>query len=80
MTEVLAPIDDIEVWIAESWPPQYLLHVVSGLPNGCTRFDSYNIIRKGETIRVEVINLQPADSGIGCPAVYGFVEHINLRG
>ena len=32
---VLAPIDDIELQIAESFPLQYFLSVVSGLPDGC---------------------------------------------
>jgi hypothetical protein len=75
MVKVPAPIDAMEVWIAESCPPQYFLHVVSGLPTSCTRFDSYNVIRDGDTIRVEVLNLEPADGDIGCPAVYGSVEH-----
>jgi hypothetical protein len=65
----------MDIWIAESWPPQYFLHVVSGLPNSCVKYDSYNVIRKGDTIRVEVINLEPADGGMGCAQVYELVEN-----
>lgn len=75
LTRVLAPIDDMDIWIAESWPPQYFLHVVSGLPNSCVKYDSYNVIRTGDTIRVEVFNLEPADGGMCCAEVYSVVEH-----
>ena len=36
---VAAPIESVEVIIAESFPPQYFLKVKSGLPNGCVRFN-----------------------------------------
>ncbi|UCG83590.1 MAG: hypothetical protein JSW38_01870 [Dehalococcoidia bacterium] len=75
MVKVQAPIDDMDIWIAESWPPQYFLHVVSGLPNSCVKYDSYNVIRQGDTIRVEVFNLEPADGGMGCDQVYELVEN-----
>ena len=73
--QVLAPIDAVEILIAESDPPQYFLHVVSGLPNGCVRFDSYDMMRDGDTIHVEVFNLEPADQNMVCTQVYGTVEH-----
>ena len=78
MVEVSAPIHQVDIEIAESWPPQYFLHVVSGLPNGCARFDSYSVAPRtgdSDTIRVEVINLEPADGLAACAEVYGFVEH-----
>jgi len=78
MVKVPAPLDGIEIWIAESWPPQYFLHVVSGLPNSCAKFDSYSVAPRtgdSDTIRVEVINLEPADGLVACAEVYGFVEH-----
>ena len=78
MVKVPAPIDDVDIRIAESWPPQYFLHVVSGLPNTCARFDSFSVAPRtgdSDTIQVEVVNLEPADGLIACAEVYGFVEH-----
>ena len=74
MVPVLAPIDGGQVRIAESFPPQYFLAVSSGLPNGCVQFDGYDVARDGDTIRVTVTNLKPADTGIFCTQVYGTVE------
>jgi LysM repeat protein len=71
--EVLAPIDRVEVLVAESWPPQYFLAVTSGLPNACVKFERYEVTREGDTIRVAVINSQPV--GVPCEDVYGTVEH-----
>ena len=75
MVEVLAPIESVEVLISESFPPQYMLVVVSGLPNGCVRFGSYDMTRDGDTIQVAVTNLQPADKSTVCTMIYGTVEH-----
>jgi uncharacterized membrane protein YagU involved in acid resistance len=71
---VLAPIDEVEINIAESFPPQYFLRVVSGLPNSCAEFDSYTESRDGDTIQVEVFNLVPADDSTACAEIYRTVE------
>ncbi len=75
MVEVAAPIDQVDIRVAESNPPQYSLHVVSGLPNGCVTFDRYEVDRQDDTIMVKVINLEPGDKGVICTEVYGRVEH-----
>jgi len=75
MVEVWAPIESIEVLILESFPPQYSVRVVSGLPNTCVVFSGYNVIRHGDTIRVEVVNLEPADGGTSCAELYRIIEH-----
>lgn len=75
MREVLAPIESVDIRIAESYPPQYFLHVVSGLRNSCVRFDRYELERDGTTLRVTVINLEPTDPDILCAQVYRTVEH-----
>ncbi|MCH8346749.1 MAG: hypothetical protein IIC87_07485 [Chloroflexi bacterium] len=75
MRRVLAPIERVEIVIAESFPPQYFLHVTSGLPNGCVRFDRYEVMREGDTVRVTVTNLMPADDGLLCTQLYGTVQH-----
>ena len=54
MTEVLAPIDNLEINIAESFPPQVFLNVLSGLPNGCAEFSRYELERDVTSIRVTV--------------------------
>jgi len=69
----LAPIHDINLWADESLLPRYSLYVVSGEPSGCDHFDSYNVTRDGNTIRVEVFNLRFL--GGVCACVYSYVEH-----
>ena len=71
--EALAPIEGVEILVAESWPPQYFVAVTSGLPNACMEFDRYEVTREGDTIRVAVVNLVQA--GVPCEDVYGTVEH-----
>jgi hypothetical protein len=74
MVEAPAPIESLDLTIAESFPPQYFLAVTSGLPNGCVKFDGYVIEWAGNEIRVIVKNLKPSDEGIVCAQVYGTVE------
>jgi hypothetical protein len=76
LQRVLAPIDAVDLRIAESFPPQYFLNVTSGLPSGCARFDEYEVERSGTTITVTVWNLEPAPgAGVVCTLIYGFAEH-----
>ncbi|MCH8271303.1 MAG: hypothetical protein IH985_08870, partial [Planctomycetes bacterium] len=49
---VAAPIESVEIIVAESFPPQYFLEVKSGLPNGCVRFDEYVVSRSDAEIDV----------------------------
>ena len=64
MAEVLAPIDNLEINIAESFPPEVSLNVQSGLPNGCVEFSRYELERDGASIRVTIWNLEPNDPNI----------------
>ncbi|MDA1349416.1 MAG: hypothetical protein O3A47_11225 [Chloroflexi bacterium] len=73
MRPVLAPIDGVDIEVAESAPPQYFLVVQSGLPNGCARFDGYTVERQGATVVVRVTNLVPEDKNVMCTMVYGTV-------
>ena len=71
-----APIGRVEINVAESFPPQYFVDVVSGLPNGCARFDSIETSRSGDTIRLVVVNLVPDPrSKVVCTMIYGTVQH-----
>jgi len=69
--EVLAPIESAEIKVRESSPPQYTLHVVSGLPSGCARFSRIDVQRQGTTIDVKVLNSVPADDNVMCTMLYG---------
>ena len=71
----LAPIGQVEVHVSDSDPPEYNLLVVSGLPNGCAKFDGFQVERPDDTnIRVQVINSVPTDPRTACTQVYGTVE------
>ena len=70
----MAPIDGIELQIAESFPLQYFLTVVSGLPDGCHSFGGYTLTREGNRVLIKVFNLRPIDTTLMCIQLYGNVE------
>ena len=64
--EVAAPVDGVEIVIAESYPPQYFAEVESGLPSGCDEYHEYEVTPTGTAINIEVTNLRPdPSSGVG---------------
>jgi hypothetical protein len=70
---VAAPIDDLQVLIRESSPPQVTLKVKAGLPSGCAQRDSQSVTRSGDTITVSVLNSMPSGDPI-CTMIYGTYE------
>ena len=60
-TVIPARIDSVEYTVAESWPPQYFVQVVSVQPDGCHKFDGYTVEREEQAIRIEVLNRVPAN-------------------
>jgi len=68
-----APIDGLDIAVAESFPPQYFLHVLAGLPSGCAQQYTHSVARDGNTIQVEVLNSFPEGSPV-CTAIYGQYE------
>lgn len=72
-TIVPAPIDELEVLIRESWPPQVSLRVMAGLPSGCAQRHSRTVERSGTTITVTVLNSMPKGDVI-CTMIYGTYE------
>lgn len=60
-TNTPARIDSVEISVAESWPPQYFVQVVSVQPDGCHTFDGYTVEREEQVIRIEVLNRVPAN-------------------
>ena len=76
MVQVSAPIERVEILIMESFPVQYSLAVVSGLPNACVSYAGYHVEREDNSILVEMHNWEPADPQIACAQVYTTVETV----
>ncbi|SES63742.1 inhibitor of cysteine peptidase [Methanococcoides vulcani] len=59
-----AVVDDIEIFIMESFPLQVSVNAVGNLPDGCTVIDEDNIevIRDGNTFNVALKTKRPADA------------------
>lgn len=73
----LAPIDNLELIIRESFPPQYAVKVTSGLPSGCHQFDKAEPDGwRGNTLVIRVTNIAPDDPGVACDTLYRFVETV----
>ena len=68
-----APIESVEVLISESFPPQYRVRVVSGLPNACFSYGGYYLTRDDDAVRIEILNWHPSDPDVACAEVYGTV-------
>lgn len=71
-----APIDGAEMIVRETFPPQYAVRVLSGLPSGCHQFAGATVSRSGGEITIAVRNSLPSDRGIACTAIYGTHEEI----
>lgn len=68
----LAPIHEVEVRIAESFPEQIFVYIKGGLADGCTTFNAVETERSGTTIDITVTTQRPRDAI--CIQVYGFFE------
>jgi len=72
-----APIHEIQVSIAESFPEQIFVYIKGGLAGSCTRFHDLSTERAGNTIIIEVTTERPRDAI--CAQVYSYFEkNINL--
>ena len=72
---VLAPIESAELIVAESWPPQYFVWVISVQPDGCHQFDGYSEEREGTEIVIEVFNrLPPDEEEVACTMAVSTTE------
>ena len=72
--EVSAPIEEVEILVLETDPPQYFLEVTSGLPDACHTFDRIETERSGTEITVTVIN-RVATGDVMCAQVYETVSN-----
>ena len=74
--EELAPIESVDILAMESFPVQYAVSIVSGLPSGCAAFAGAEVVeRSGTAVRIEVLNTMPApDANLACTMIYGLHE------
>ena len=73
--EVLAPIESVQILVLESYPEQFVVQVISGIPNGCAAYSRYEVTQDGTDIKIAVYNTQPApDVLLACTAIYGLNE------
>ena len=68
----LAPIEEVQVNIAESYPQQIFVYIKGGLSDSCTTFHDLTTERSGTTINIEVTTQRPR--GKECAQVYSFFE------
>lgn len=72
-----APIDEVNVYLMKSNPPQIGVYIKGGLPDGCTTFHDIETIREGNVVNIKVNVQRPR--GRVCPAVYtSFERNVNL--
>lgn len=77
---VPAPVDQVEIVIRESAPPQVAVKITAGLPSGCAQRDSHAVSRSGDTFTVTVLNSMPRGDPV-CTMIYGTYElSIDLAG
>ncbi len=77
VVEVLAPIESVELLVLESYPEQFVIQIVSGLPSGCASFSRTETTQDGTDIKISVYNLVPSPDQlavISCTAIYGINE------
>ncbi len=68
----LAPIHEVQVSIAESFPEQIFVYIQGGLADACTTFYEVETERSGNTIDITVTTQRPRDAI--CAQVYGYFE------
>jgi len=72
-----APIHEVRVAIAESYPPQVMVYIQGGLSDGCTIFHELKTERSGNTVNIAVTTRRPKNAM--CTQVYGYFEqNVNL--
>ena len=67
-----APIHEVQVNIAESYPVQIFIYIKGGLADGCTTFHELTTERIDNSINIEVTTHRPMETI--CTQVYGFFE------
>jgi hypothetical protein len=60
----MAPVENIEILILESFPVQVTVVVRGNLPDGCTTIDKVTVVQEGNTFQVTITTIRPV--GIEC--------------
>ena len=60
----LAPIHEVDVYIAESFPPQVMVHMQGGLSDGCTTLREIKTERNGNVIDIKVTTQRPGGGSL----------------
>ncbi len=68
-----APVESVAIEVTVSDPRQADLVLVTGLPNACYSFGTYDLTRDEDTIRVRVTNVRPDNPALMCAEVYRMV-------
>ena len=68
----LAPIHEVQVNIAESFPEQIFVYIKGGLADSCTTLRSVETEHCQNTINIVVTTERPRD--VACAQVYSFFE------
>ncbi len=72
-----APIHEVQISVAESFPEQIFVYIKGGLADACTTFHELKQERSGNTIFIDITIQRPKDAV--CAQVYGYFErNINL--
>jgi hypothetical protein len=67
-----APIESVQILTLESYPEQFVVQVISGLPSGCATFSHAEVTQDGTDINIDVYNMVPAPGElIACTMMYG---------
>lgn len=73
----LAPVDNIDILIMESFPVQVRVVITGNLPDGCTRLDQTEVTRTENTFQVELTTRRPVD--VACTeALVPYQENVPL--
>ncbi len=68
----LAPVHEVQVNIAESFPEQIFVYIKIGLADSCTTFHELITERSGNTINIRVTTERPRD--VICAQIYSYFE------
>ncbi len=72
-----APIHEINISYAKSKPPQVLVVIKGGLPDGCSKFHTINYQVTGNILDIQVTIERPKDAI--CTEIYGYFDRtVNL--
>ncbi len=65
-----APIESIEIHKIAAKPPNATMIVVTGLRNGCEKFDHYSLRRTGDLFSLTIVNLTSEAPSVACTDDY----------